>query len=673
MEIYLTLLHHLNSNKKTHIHAPKTIKTIEDTTKEDFLGWLQNDKPSFQFDFYDKTLQAERILRILTRDDSPTERGQILFGDFGSGKSTVIKSVQKRLEQEKGKPWIVLTFDSWGRSESPEDLTAMILDEIVLGIYKAGIETISLQDMRNRYIQSAFKVSNRMSILEALITPKNPEATLEQINQLLLINNRKLLLVIEDSDRAIESEKVISTIAGLLDRVANFSEFRFIFTLKREAIETDIAYKIANHIEDINTPCPKELLKKFFELCMDNISFISPELRELNKFNEAGKLERLYTEPNDKQNKRPIWPLIDNISLVKKENFETIKPYIGNARTTRMIFKATWACWQEVKEGAMFTDVFLYQVIRHNKSLENDLKKIKGDIPSEIFRHKDYEDKKLQKYDREVEFIIGKKVDDANSEKESEANEHTSLPFMNEIPHTVKITDSNDHQPEPSSLLDLLQHPSPAEQPIMLAGLNARLAPDYWKNIIDYSISKNNQIKFFYDELDRISKNPESKESEIFRKYIYEIPGVPFNEDNVKNALKIRLWGDFNLLLGLLEHLSKHTYAQPQIYNNDKYERNPEKSYQSTICFIFKAIEEKLGCDKHLLSGVDNNNNQHSKNLISKKINKIFKNEVINENFIQGSRLFLEKEAYRTSREKIDEIEVQDIPNALTDHITRDR
>tara|TARA_Y100001949_G_C15935124_1_gene307518 strand:+ start:10 stop:1035 length:1026 start_codon:yes stop_codon:yes gene_type:complete len=341
-----------------------------------------------------------------------------------------------------------------------------------------------------------------------------------------------------------------------------------------------------------------------------------------------------------------------------------------------MIFKATWACWEAVKkEGVMFTDVFLYQVIRHNKSLEHDLKKIKGDIPSEIFRHKDYEDKKLQKYDREIEFIIGKKVDDANSEKESEANEHTPLQFMNEIPHTIKITDSNDHQPEPNSLLDLLQLPAPADQPIMLAGLNARLAPDYWKNIIDYRISKNNQIKFFYDELDRISKNPESKESEIFRKYVYEIPGVPFNEDDVTAVLKIRQWGDFNFLLGLLEHLSKHTYAQPIIYNKDeaKDQRNPEESLQSTICFIFKAIKQKLSCDEHFTSGVDNENNHYSKNLISKTINQIFKNEVINENFIKGSRLFLEKEAYRTSRENIDEIDDQDIPNALTDHITRDR
>jgi len=675
MEIYLTFLHHLNSNKKIHINIPPTIKTIKDTTNEDFLGWLQNDKPSFQFDFYDKTSQAERILRILARDDSPSERGQILFGDFGSGKSTIIKSVQKKLEQEKGKPWIVLIFDSWGRSESPEDLTAMILDEIVLGIYKAGIETISLQDMRNRYIQSAFKVSNRMSILEPLVTPKNPEATLEQINQLLLVNNRKLLLVIEDSDRAIESEKVIRTIAGLLDRVANFSEFRYIFTLKREAIETDIAYKVADHIEDIDTFCPRELLKKFFEFCMDDISFISPELRELNKFNEAGKLERLYTDPNDKQNKRPTWPLIDNISLVKNEKFEKIQSYIGNVRTTRMIFKSTWACWQEVKEGAMFTDIFLYQLIRHNKSLENDLKKTKGDIPSEISRLKEYEDKKLQKYDREIDFIIEKKVGDAKPKKESVSNEHMSLPFINEIPHTIKITDSNNHQPEPNSLLDLLQHPAPADQPIILAGLNARLAPDYWKNIIDYSISKNNQIKFFYDELDRISKNPESKESEMLRKYIYEIPGVPFNEDSVTNVRKIRQWGDLNLLLGLLEHLSKHTYEQPTIYNDDevKDQRNPEKSLQSTICFIFKAIEEKLGCDEHFTSGIDNKNNQHSKNLISKTINKIFKNVVINENFIPGSRLFLVETAYRTSREKIDEIEVQDIPNALIDSIIRDR
>ncbi len=674
MEMYLTFLHYLNSNKKIHTNGPSTIKTIGDTTNEDFLGWLQNDKPSFQFDFYDKTPQAERILNILTKKTySSGSRGQILFGDFGSGKSTVIKLIQEKLEKEKDKPWIVLIFDSWGRSESSEDLTAMILDEIVLGMYKAGIETISLQDIRNRYIQSAFKASNRMDILEPLITPKTPEAILEQINQLLLVNNRKLLLVVEDSDRAIESEKVISTIAGLLDRVANFSEFRYIFTLKREAMETDIAYKIADHIEDINTPCPKELLKKFSEFCMDDISFISPELRELNKFNEAGKLERLYIDPNDKQNKRPIWPLIDNISSVKNEKFERIKPYLGDVRTTRMIFKATWTCWEAVKkEGVMFTDVFLYQVIRHNKSLENDLQKIKENIPSKSSNKKEPEDKKLHKYDQEIDFIIGKKVGDDNSEKDNRSNEHTSLPFMNEIPHTIKITDSNNHQPEPNSLLDLLQHSAPADQQTTLAGLYAQLAPNYWKNIIDYSISKNNQIKFFYDELDRVSKNPDSKESEIFSKCIYDTPYVPFNEHHGTIIQKILQWGDFKFLLGLLEHLSKHIYSQPQVYNNDKHERNQEDSIKKTINLIFKATREKYRLEKQNPTIKIKN-----KKLTAETIEKIFDTDIKNEQFSAGAKDFLIETAYKSTSMEIEEIPEEEIPEeeipeALIKHITKD-
>merc|ERR1711879_476607 len=235
----------------------------------------------------------------------------------------------------------------------------------------------------------------------------------------------------------------------------------------------------------------------------------------------------------------------------------------------------------------------LYQVIRHNKSLEHDLSKIQGEKPSLSSQYSDYRNNKAKHYDREIDFIISKRERDNKDEVEREANEHMSLPFMNEIPHTIKITDSNNPQPEPNSLLDLLQHSAPADQQTTLDGLHAQLAPDYWKNIIDYSISKNNQIKFFYDELDRISKNPDSKESEIFSKCIYDIPGVPFNDDYESIIQKICHWGDFKLLLGLLEHLSKHIYSQPQVYNNDKHERNPEDSIKKTINLIFKATREK--------------------------------------------------------------------------------
>jgi hypothetical protein len=154
-----------NPVRDTSVATAKKLKNLSD---QDFKDWLGDDAPTDRYDFCNRKPLVKRMYKRLDSSQTPGQRGQILFGDYGSGKSTVIKLLQQKLENNKKKRWLVVRFDTWGRSESPADITSMILDSILEAIRSSGVETISLLDASNRYIQAAFHIESRLSVLEIL-------------------------------------------------------------------------------------------------------------------------------------------------------------------------------------------------------------------------------------------------------------------------------------------------------------------------------------------------------------------------------------------------------------------------------------------------------------------------------------------------------------------------
>jgi hypothetical protein len=507
-----------NPVRDTSVATAKKLKNLSD---QDFKDWLGDDAPTDRYDFCNRTPLVKRMYKRLDSSQTPGQRGQILFGDYGSGKSTVIKLLQQKLENNKKKRWLVVRFDTWGRSESPADITSMILDSILEAIRSSGVETISLLDASNRYIQAAFQIESRLSVLGILSARQSPEDILKEVNHILLLNNLRMLVIIEDADRCHDADKVIDTIAGFLDRIAHLSAFRFILTLKREAVKSDTALKLADFIEDIDSDANRQLLMRFFKFCKPQAGFVSPELR--------------CSGSGD-------WPLINSC-------YNDIYPYLGNIRTTRLILKATLNCWNQVKQGAYFTDVFITQIIRHDKRLKHTT-----DISKKGADSGGYNERKIHL----------KLEEDKDSKPGHNTNELIKSLF--DAPVTLSISEDRNT----GSLLNMLSHrPAPRNSSGRL--LVQRMAPDYWADILNSRLSRSNRIKEFFDALDLVSKNPDAPEQSVILDMMYCHQGLgPFTA--TKNFSDLFMaWGSPRFLARLITHFVKKEYRNTHAKEDVRY------------------------------------------------------------------------------------------------------
>lgn len=91
----------INSDEKKKEGSEETkiidFLTCDDTT---FKDWIMKDKSETRLDFFDRSAYVERIKDHLESSDAG-KRGQVLLGEFGSGKTSIINYVKSSLDQEE--------------------------------------------------------------------------------------------------------------------------------------------------------------------------------------------------------------------------------------------------------------------------------------------------------------------------------------------------------------------------------------------------------------------------------------------------------------------------------------------------------------------------------------------------------------------------------------------
>jgi hypothetical protein len=557
-----------------------TAKKLEDLTYQDFKDWLGDDAPTDRYDFCNRTLLVDRMYNRLDSSQTSGQRGQILFGDYGSGKSTVIKLLQQKLENNKKKRWLVVRFDTWGRSESPADITSMILDSILEAIHSSGVETISLLDASNRYIQAAFHIESRLSVLGILSARQSPDDILKEVNHILLLNNLGMLVIIEDADRCHDADKVIDTIAGLLDRIAHLSACRFILTLKREAVKSDTALKLADFMEDIDAEITPSILKYFFDYCMNKV------------YGDSESIVRRIQENH--------WSLgLDSDKRIGK-NFDKIRQYLVNIRSIRLVFKATLDRWLTLKGNAIFQDVFLAQIIRHEKRLENDRVQLLSPVDWIKLSEQSVVDDDPVKYQKNIQIKLqlprSNKTASGFSEPTHPEFRYSVIGKLVDQPlifsiHDPSIVTSND------SLLELVSHRT-TETGTAIRSFFDYLHPEYWRDVFGLSVNCESHIIEFINDLNRVAKNPHDHQSEL-------IGGLIFFEDSSAAFLEnffvsgSSSFMSFDSMCGLTEHFIQSDYENPyvwsEIYKMRILNRSERSIYAGFISYILRLLTRICG------------------------------------------------------------------------------
>ncbi|MCB2387099.1 P-loop NTPase fold protein [Thalassolituus alkanivorans] len=236
-----------------------------------FEQWLRKEEGEKTLDFFDREPYVERMLvrtEQTTGKKSQRSKGQILLGEFGSGKTTIVNLLEKKL----GPEWIVSRFDCWQRSGKPQELAAQLIEQILHDVGQQ-IEVTSLASLPESFASALYGSSHWWQLLDIWLRPDTPEQVIGKLDSLLKVNNRRLLLVIENVDRNEEREHFINIIAAILDKLQqskNLNHIDFIFSADEARLDKELLYRIADYRERVATFISPELLIRFMALCLDS-------------------------------------------------------------------------------------------------------------------------------------------------------------------------------------------------------------------------------------------------------------------------------------------------------------------------------------------------------------------------------------------------------------------
>ncbi|WP_146145991.1 P-loop NTPase fold protein [Photobacterium kishitanii] len=342
------------------------LESDKDNTKTNFLSWLlsENSINNNNEDRFNREFIIERVVSRLHSNNSTLLRGQTIVGDYGSGKSSVLNLVEKKLIEKDG--WIICRFDSWGRINSGSQGQKLILEKIIEEIGK-HIGVSSIQSIPKDYINalSGFGSWWKNTIEILYKTDLEPNTQLDKIESILKTINKKLLVFIEDIDRNPDSENLAKSISPLLDRFVNAPNIHFIFTIGYEEHISSVITRITSYREDllINDNLIDNLLSDFRNTCISKSQSI-PYFDGLNYLT--------------------IWPLRDysfkltpeyshSLKNYYKNAYTSLKYYTRNPRDAKYLLRHVYESWVGTLGGNVnFDDLLLINTLKYKDPIAYD-------------------------------------------------------------------------------------------------------------------------------------------------------------------------------------------------------------------------------------------------------------------------------------------------------------
>lgn len=385
-------------------------------TDDQFEKWITQERDEKTLDFFDREPYIARMLERIqpaknkTADkevDTQRSKGQVLLGEFGSGKTTIVNLLEKELDPE----WIVSRFDCWQRSGKPEELAAQLMEQIIHDVGQQ-FEVASLVGLPESFASALYGSSHWWQLLDIWLRPDTPEQVIERLDNLLKVNNRKLLLVVENVDRNEEREHFVNIIAAILDKLQqskNLNHIDFIFSadearLDEVRLDKELLYRIADYKEYVDNDTPPEVILRFMALCLNQTlgsgknggALILPYLSkdfQLPEISKSGKdaegvskriaymAEAFAMTPYDEESSRAktsIQPAYYQLLLAFAE-------VLLNPRKLKNILRRAYGLWNESLKG----EVHLFDLLLYCASIEDgELKNLIKGSASEILEGK---------------------------------------------------------------------------------------------------------------------------------------------------------------------------------------------------------------------------------------------------------------------------------------------
>lgn len=165
---------------------------------KEFEKWFGNEEPA-EVDYFNHSPVSARMVQTLL--DVSRDQSIALLGPFGSGKTTILERVRSELEDSDTPAVVIVDFNAWAIAD-PADAPRVALEKIVEGL--GGIVDVQKFRALPKTYQKLISAepSGMLAKLVGSETTGEPLAQLQQLEPILQALNVRVVMFVEDADRA---------------------------------------------------------------------------------------------------------------------------------------------------------------------------------------------------------------------------------------------------------------------------------------------------------------------------------------------------------------------------------------------------------------------------------------------------------------------------------------
>jgi len=363
----------LTEDKKNDQQQSQATESFHEisTKPEKVIKWLGKEEAITEpgRDLFDMAVQSRNISRLLLATPLKTVA---LVGEYGSGKSSILKMVdyylkpenRNKLTQNNGNDKsdsvnqevnvITCTVAGWGFAKGS---TAEHILECTINELSKHVDVSDLRIVPEQYVAAMGSANNVfLKIIAALATCwKSPLDILKRIDNVLIAIDKRLIIFLEDVDRNNIDEVFFNEIASLLDTLRQLKKVSFVFAIGQEYRAEEVLIKTAEHVENVprlNCFDVLKTLESFRTYCIALCPVITSKI------------------PKEFKRDRIGWDRSEMIQAVAGIYDDSSKPIdaivelTSNPRVLKHALRRTLTGWEKLAGEIDFNDLLIVNVLK---------------------------------------------------------------------------------------------------------------------------------------------------------------------------------------------------------------------------------------------------------------------------------------------------------------------
>lgn len=241
--------------------------------------WFPSEEPASQ-DLFDQSPVAARIAAAVC--DSKEDRAIALLGAYGSGKTSILNWVRQSVDDTHGRQWIVADVNCWAIRHAEE--APRVALQSIIGALEQYVDVQALRGLPGNYQRIiAAEPSGLLQRVFGAGPDLDPEEELQRLTPFLLAIDRRLLVILEDADRAgtLFDSRHLERLLWTFRSVARVS-FVIAFDQTRSTIDYQKLCDIIELVPKVDVQRLRQLLSLAYQhwLQQDFIDPVSDRLRQ---------------------------------------------------------------------------------------------------------------------------------------------------------------------------------------------------------------------------------------------------------------------------------------------------------------------------------------------------------------------------------------------------------